>query len=103
MSKYSEQWQGCCYGYLNIFPFSPLLKISITHFYYILTGLYLEPLFTLKIKHPQALHIKYTFLFPHLAKGMLGTRSAHVGKPIALFGRSHLSTLHHLDQCLPLY
>ena len=54
-------------------PLSPLFKVSITHLYYILTGLYLELLFTLKsnVLKPIASNILSISLF---SKGNIGNR-----------------------------
>ena len=75
--------QGICYGYINIFtPFSIIESLQFSR-------LYLKLLYTSNIKHPQALRVKYTFLFPCLAKRMLGT-------PILLIWQV-------TSKCLPLY
>ena len=50
-------------------PFSPLLKVSITHFYYVYSyWTLLRTTIYLKDQTPQALHVKYTFIFRYLAR-----------------------------------
>ena len=78
-------------------PLSPLFKVSITHLYYILTGLYLELLFTLKIKCPQAHCIKYTFYFFIQQREHWEQVLNALGTPISLFGKSCLSAYHYIS------
>ena len=79
----SQMIQGIWYGYINIFP--PFSIIESLQF----SRLYSKLLYTSNIKQPQALHVKYTFPFPYLAKRMLGTPTPLIWQVTS--------------KCLPLY
>ena len=89
-------------------PFSPLLKVSITHFYDILTRLYLELLFTFKDQIPSS-PSHQTYFHISFNKGNVGkmfrTCWERIGKTNFLIWQvmSKRFALQCLNQCLPLY